>query len=137
LLEPAKKVGVIVMANASGVNTGKYATALHAIVTPTLKGKPPTGAPKASTVAPYLGTYDDFPWGGETIVFAWGDDLGMVSLPTMEPAKEMEKLRRTGDHTFRRVRKDDTLGEAIVFEIGPEGRATRYWQHSNPSPRLR
>lgn len=147
VLEPKTKVGVIVMANASGVDTGKYATALHALVAPTLKAKPesvapppqqqPPPPPKADTLAPYLGTYDDFPWGGETIVFAWGDDLGMVSLPTMEPAKALDKLRRTGEHTFRRVRKDDTLGEAVVFEIGPDGRATRYWQHSNPSARLR
>ena len=86
------------------------------------------------TLAPYLGTYDDFPWGGETIVFAWGDDLGMVSLPTMEPVKAMDKLRRTGEHTFRRVRKDDALGETVVFEIGPDGRATKYWQHSNLVP---
>jgi hypothetical protein len=49
----------------------------------------------------------------------------------------MEKLRRTGEHTFRRVRKDDALGETFVFEMGPDGRATKYWQHSNPSPRLR
>lgn len=137
VLEPQTKVGVIVMANAGGVNTGKYASALHGIVAPTLKGKPQSAPSDASKLAPYLGAYDDFPWGGETIVFAWGDDLGMVSLPTMEPVKEMEKLRRVGEHTFRRVRKDDTLGEAIVFEIGPDGRATKYWQHSNPSPRLR
>ena len=141
--EPLAKIGVIVMANASGVDAGKYASALHAIVAPTLKAKPqaaaaaPPPTPNADTLAPYLGTYDDFPWGGETIVFAWGDGLGMVSLPTLEPVKAMDKLRRTGEHTFRRVRKDDTLGETIVFEVGPDGRATKYWQHSNPSPRVR
>ena len=91
----------------------------------------------ASAVAPYLGSYDDFPWGGETVVFAWGDDLGILSVPTMDPVKNMDTLRRTGEHTFRRVRKDDTLGETVVFEVGPDGRATKYWQHSNPSPRVR
>ena len=136
VLEPATKTGVIVMANAGGINTGKYASALRAIVAPALKGKPKNEA-STTKLAPYLGTYDDFPWGGETIVFAWGDDLGMVSLPTMEPVKEMDKFRRTGDHTFRRVRKDDTLGETVRFEIGPDGRATKYWQHSNPSQRIR
>jgi hypothetical protein len=46
-------------------------------------------------------------------------------------------LRRVdGDHTFRRVRKDDTLGETIVFEMGPDGRAVRFWQHDNPRPRI-
>jgi CubicO group peptidase (beta-lactamase class C family) len=136
VLDAQSKLGVIVMANASGVNTYKYALAVHSIVAPTLKAKPAAAAGSADAFAPYLGTYDDFPWGGETIVFAWGDDLGMVSLPTMDPLKEMDKLRRTGEHTFRRVRKDDTLGEAVVFEIGSDGRASKYWQHSNPSPRL-
>jgi CubicO group peptidase (beta-lactamase class C family) len=137
MLEPQAKLGVIVMANASGVNTGKYARAVHGIVAPTLKEKTPAAAASAAVLAPYLGTYDDYPWGGETIVFAWGDDLGVVSVPTMEPAKDMDKLRRTGEHTFRRVRKDDTLGETVVFEVGPDGRATKYWQHSNSSPRVR
>ena len=137
LLEPKSKVGVVVMANASGTNTGKYASAIHALVAPTIKDKPAEAPAGAAALAPYLGAYDDFPWGGETLVFAWGEDLGMVSLPTMDPAKDLEKLRRTGAHTFRRVRKDDTLGETVVFEIGPDGRATKYWQHSNPSPRLR
>ena len=136
VLEPKTKVGVVVMANANGVDTGKYARAIGTIVGPTLEKEAKTPAP-AARFAPYLGTFDDYPWGGETIVFAWGDDLGMVSVPTMEPAKDMDRLRRTGEHTFRRVRKDDTLGEAIVFEIGPDGRATRYWQHSNPSPRVK
>jgi CubicO group peptidase (beta-lactamase class C family) len=136
VLEPQAKLGVIVLANASGMDAYKYALAVHGIVAPTLSEKPRATA-AAEALAPYLGTYDDFPWGGETIVFAWGDDLGMLFVPTMDPVKEMDKLRRTGEHTFRRVRKDDTLGEAVVFEIGPDGRATQYWQHSNPSPRVR
>jgi CubicO group peptidase (beta-lactamase class C family) len=137
MLEPKSKVGVVVLANAGGVNTGKYAMAIHAIVAPTIKEKPDPAPAAAAGLAPYLGSYDEFPWGGETIVFAWGDDLGAVSLPTMEPIKEMDRLRRTGEHTFRRVRKDDALGETIVFELGPDGRATRYWQHSNAYPRLK
>jgi len=136
-IEPQSKVGVAVLTNASGVNAGGYAQALHGIVAPVLKGKPPATPPDPAALAPYLGAYDDFPWGGETLVFAWGSDLGMVSLPTMTPVKDMDKLRKTGAHTFRRLRKDDTLGETIEFEMGPDGRATKYWQHSNPSPRIR
>ena len=50
VLEPQTKIGVIVMANASGVNTGKYASVLHGIVAPTLKGKPPSAASTGGTL---------------------------------------------------------------------------------------
>jgi CubicO group peptidase (beta-lactamase class C family) len=131
---PAAKLAVVVLTNASGVNSGRFTTNVHKIVAPTLKEKPK--GPASTTMAPYVGSYDEFPWGGESLVFAWGDGLGMLSLPSLDPAKEMDKLRKVGEHTFRRVRKDDTLGETVRFEIGPDGRATRYWQHSNPYERI-
>ena len=43
----------------------------------------------------------------------------MFELPTMNPVKEMERFKKTGEHRFRRIRKDDSLGEEIVFEMGP------------------
>lgn len=48
-----------------------------------------------------------------------------------------KKLRKTGEHTFRRVRKDEALGEEIVFEMGPDGRAARLEWHSNLYRRVR
>jgi len=133
---PAEKLGVVVLTNASGVNSGRFTTNVHKIVAPTLKEKAKAASATPDQMTPYLGAYDDFPWGGETIVFAWGDGLGMLSLPSLDPMKEMDKLRKVSEHTFRRVRKDDTLGETIRFEMGPDGRAARYWQHSNPSNRM-
>jgi CubicO group peptidase (beta-lactamase class C family) len=142
MLAPAKKVGVVLLTNASGTDVGRYADAVYDIVAPTLKEKAKekstetAASASESTAAAYVGSYDEFPWWGETLVFAWGDGLGMVGLPSADPAKDMAKLRKVGEHTFRRVRKDDTLGETIRFDIGPDGRATRFWRHSNPTPRI-
>jgi len=61
----------------------------------------------------------------------------MLDLPTMEPVKELVKFKKTGEHTFRRIRKDESLGEEVVFEMGPDGRPTRFKQHSNYRPRVR
>ena len=61
----------------------------------------------------------------------------MFELPTMNPVKEMDRFKKTGEHRFRRIRKDDSLGEEIVFEVGPDGRATRFTQHSNHYRRIR
>ena len=30
-------------------------------------------------------------------------------------------MKKTGENRFRRIRKDETLGEEIVFEMGPDG----------------
>jgi hypothetical protein len=38
----------------------------------------------------------------------------------------VDRLRKVGAHTFRRVRKDGALGESIVFEMGPDGKPIRY-----------
>jgi hypothetical protein len=67
----------------------------------------------------------------------WEDGLAMLSLPTMNPMKDLEKLKKVGDHTFRRVRKDESLGETVVFDMGPDGTPTRFIRHSNYSQRVK
>jgi CubicO group peptidase (beta-lactamase class C family) len=132
-LEPEKKIGVVVMANANGVDTHSYAKAIHDIVAPTLKNETPANV---ASLAAYTGSYDAFPWDGETLIVAWGDGLATVDLPTREPMKALERLRKTGEHTFRRVLNDGTLGEELRFEMDANGKAQRLWVHSNPYPRL-
>ncbi len=136
MLKTDDKVGVVVMANASGVNTGGYARAIYEIVAPTLKADESKIEPD-KTLNAYTGSYDEFPWGGEELFFVWGNELVSTSLPTMEPLKEPTKYRRSGEHKFRRVRKDGTLGETLTFDMDANGRAVRVWQHSNPSSRIR
>ncbi|MCA1732439.1 MAG: serine hydrolase [Acidobacteria bacterium] len=140
-LVPKDEIAVVVMANASGVDTGKYASSIRKIVGPTIAKKPGEDAPEKKTAPPptleaYVGSYDVFPWGGEMLVFVWGDHLGVIDVPSMDPIERMELLRKTGEHTFRRVRKDDALGETVVFEMGPDGRPTALRQHSNVYPRM-
>src|SRR5688572_21280598 len=134
-LDPEKKLGVVVMANASGVNTGRYAKLIYDIVSPTLKKS--DADPAAANLAIYAGSYDAFPWDGESVVVVWGDGLATVDLPTIEPMKNLDRLRKTGEHTFRRVRSDGTLGETFRFEMGADGKAAKVWVHSNAYPRMK
>ena len=85
----------------------------------------------------YAGTYDAQPWAGEVLILPWEDGLAMLELPTMNPVKDLEKLKKTGEHRFRRVRKDGELGEEIVFVMGPDGRPTRVTQNHNFLRRVR
>jgi CubicO group peptidase (beta-lactamase class C family) len=140
LVQPAAKIATIFMTNGQGVNAGQWAQKMYEIVAPAVRdavkdaGK--AKAPDAS-LARYAGTYDVQPWAGESVVFPWGEGLGMLELPTMDPIGDMDRLKKTGEHRFRRVRKDDSLAEEVVFEMGSDGRAKAFLQHSNRYPRVR
>jgi len=140
LLMPAERVASVFMANAGGVDADRWAQRLYDIVAPAIRAavKEP-GKAKAPDpeLRRYAGTYDQAPWDGEVAVLPWEDGLAMVGFPTMEPVKDMVKLKKVGEHTFRRVRKDEELGEEIVFEMGADGRPTRFRRHNNFSPRVR
>jgi hypothetical protein len=140
LLKPDEKVATVFMANAQGVDTTRFAQVMYDLVAPAIKEatKPDAPAPKPAdpSLAPYLGNYASG-FSGEVAVVRWEDGLATIVLPTMDPKGGLSKLRKTGEHTFRRVRKDEALGEEIVFEMGPDGRAARLEWHSNLYRRVR
>jgi hypothetical protein len=84
----------------------------------------------------YTGTYDLSPWWGESEVIFWKGKLAVVSLPADNPLEALTRLEQTGEHTFRRIRDDDSLGEEIKFDVSPDGTVLRMWQHSNFRPRI-
>ena len=141
LLEmPDEKIAAVFMANANGVDSNKWAQRLYDIVGPAVRAaikEPGKGKVPDADLRKYAGTYSQAPWGGEVAVLPWEDGLAMLDLPTMEPVKELVKLKKTGEHTFRRIRKDESLGEEIVFEMGSDGRPTRFKHHSNYAPRVK
>jgi CubicO group peptidase (beta-lactamase class C family) len=141
LLEmPDEKIAAVFMANANGVDSNKWAQRLYDIVGPAVRAaikEPGKGKVPGADLRKYAGTYSQAPWGGEVAVLPWEDGLAMLDLPTMEPVKELVKLKKTGEHTFRRIRKDESLGEEIVFEMGSDGRPTRFKHHSNYAPRVK
>jgi CubicO group peptidase (beta-lactamase class C family) len=141
LMMPEEKLATVFLANAQGVNTNQWSQKLYDLVAPAIKAatREPAAAAKAKPEDPalqkYEGTYSSG-FAGETAIFAWEDGLGMLFLPTMEPVKGIVKLKKTGENVFRRVRKDEKLGEELVFELGPDGRASRFRFHSNYQKRV-
>ena len=61
----------------------------------------------------------------------------MVSFPTDDPLGGLTRLKHVDGGTFRRVRRDDSLGDEIVFETDSDGTVLRMWVHSNSSEKLR
>lgn len=140
LLKPDEKIATVFMANALGVNAQQYAQRLYDLVAPAIKAatRPDRDAapgPPDPTLAAYLGTYRSS-FGGEIAVVRWEDGLAMLGLPTTDPVRALTKLRPAGEHTFRRVRRDEALGEEVVFEMGADGRAARIRWWSNFYPRV-
>jgi hypothetical protein len=139
LLQPDEKLASVVLTNASGVDTGEWSSQVLDIVGTAVRAatkEPEKGKPADPGLRKYAGTYSNAPWGGETFVLPWEDGLAMVSFPTDHPMKDLVRMKKTAEHTFRRIRKDDTLGEEIVFEIGPDGKAERFRRHSNYATRV-
>ncbi len=144
-IDPAGKVATIFMTNASGVNSGIYTQRAQETVGPAIATAveeaeadvPTQDYSAAQEYALYVGIYDRSPWGQESAAVVWKGKLAVVSLTANDPLGSMMRMEKTGEHTFRRVRDDDALGEVVRFDIGPDGRATRMWQHGNYYPRLR
>ncbi|MEJ2542426.1 MAG: serine hydrolase, partial [Gemmatimonadota bacterium] len=138
------KIAVVFMANAM-VNTSTYISGMYDLVADAIRGAAKGGgeaSAAADTVTvpdlePYLGTYSQQPWGGETAALRWKGGLAFMTLPTGNPSEAMTRLRWVEGDLFRRIRDDDELGEDIVFERDASGRVTGYRRFGNLSPRVR
>lgn len=134
LLQTDEKLATVFMANTNGVDTRRWAQRAYEVVAPAVKKAldDPKGAkPPDPTLERYAGRYEVFT-AGERIVLPWDDGLAVLSLPTDNPTGDaFFKLKPAGEHRFRRVRADGSLGEEVVFEIGADGVPARMLQHSN------
>lgn len=143
LLNTPEQIAVVVMTNGQGVNTTALAQRAYDILGGAIKtaAKPPApadsktaaGAPKES---PYTGTYATG-FAGEVAFFPWEDGLAGVGLPSADPMAGLMKWKKIGEHTFQRVRKDETLAETLRFELGADGKAARFVWHSNTYQRVK
>ena len=149
LLRPQDEIATAFMTNGQGVNSRQFAQTAFDIVAPALRraakkssGTPadagmvaPDGAGSASaeSLEPFTGIYQR-PLGGESAVLIWQGDLHVLSLPTNNPLNSLTRLRHIEDGTFRRVRDNDDLGEAFIFEEMPDGRMLM-WRNDNYSVR--
>jgi CubicO group peptidase (beta-lactamase class C family) len=122
-----------VMINAGGTNPNSYANGIHAILK---KVKAPNKEETRRDLTEYSGYYNPKPWGSEEYIGSWEGKLVMMSLPTTSPAEAMTLYKHQEGDTFRRLRDDGELGEAVVFERDAAGKVVRYSQHGNYTYKL-
>jgi CubicO group peptidase (beta-lactamase class C family) len=132
ILEPTEKFAYIVMINAN-VNPWKYASQIRYILQ---KGQGEQNSKPEVNLQAYTGLYNAQPWGSEKKVIQWYGNLAILDLPSENPLEDMTLLQHEKDDTFRRIRRDENLGEQITFERDKDGKVTRMWQNSNYSMKL-
>lgn len=145
-MNTADRVAVVIMANAQGVDTGGMAQQAYLIVADPLKAAAKTGEDRKAAEAGqkvdrsndrYSGTYTTG-FAGEVAFVAWEDGLASFRLPNPAPMDGLTKWKKApGEHTFRRVRKDESLAEAVVFRVSGDGRATGLVWHENVYTRVK
>jgi len=130
-LEPASRLAVIVLTNTIGSAPGFYAAQAFELIAPAVAdaladaGKRPVNQPAFDG---YTGVYDSI-W-GQVLITPWEDGLALLEMNTSDPASALVQLRHEAGDSFRRVRSDGTLGEAVRFVMGDDGNSRRMQRHS-------
>ena len=129
------KVATAFATNALGVGAQLYTSRAYDIMAPAIsaaiegRGKEDLTEDQVPDWTLYTGTYGGS-FGGETAMLVWEGELVGVTFPTTDPLASITRLQHIDGHIFRRIRDDDTLGEAYMFQI-EGGEATSFVRHSN------
>ncbi|HEX5652092.1 MAG TPA: serine hydrolase, partial [Chitinophagaceae bacterium] len=133
-LDPKEKMAYVVMINAGGESPEQFAKEIREILSKIPKEK--ITKKTDINLEQYAGTYTSQPWGSERIILPWYGNLVMLGLPNDNPDEAMTLLQHVSGDTFKRLRKDKTLGEEVKFEKDNTGKVIRVLQHSNYSTRI-
>lgn len=138
LLDPARKLAVIVMTNADDASPGFFAGGIYEVFTSQLDAASAEGAEERQPHpewASLLGDYAD-PWGWEYRVMIVGNDLVMRDAsypPDDDPQAGLTRLK-----PVEGLRFELPDGEPVVFELNDAGEVTRIqrrWDYITPVKR--
>ena len=136
IMDVKEKLAFIVLLNSNSMESPwQYANHMRNIF---VKGEMEKQAPVTVNLEQFAGLYNGQPYESEKMVLSWYGHLAILNLPSKNPLEEMTLLQHIQGDVFRRVRRDDGLGEEIVFERDPNtGKVTKMWAHSNYSLKLK
>ncbi len=136
LMNNKAKLATAVMINAGGTDPDKYADAIFDLL---YKAKESSDTiAKNLDLGEYAGSYDNYTWGGETVLMPWKGKLAMFGVPSENPARIMQLYKYISKDVFRRVLPgDDSLGEELRFLRDANGNIMRAQSHDNFKNKLK
>jgi CubicO group peptidase (beta-lactamase class C family) len=129
-IDTKEKIAIVIMINAQGDALSKYMDGIYNVLKQVTRSDN-RWVNDTTNLDAYTGNYDAYTFGSETLVFRWLGKLAIVNLKSANPAGDMFFLKHITGDTFRRIRKDDVLGEEISFSRDKDGTVNRFWQFSN------
>lgn len=124
-IDTKKNRAFAVMINANGTNPSKYANGVSKILDEVNLKKDQ----KPHKFADVEGFYNVQPWGGESYLSSWGDEIALLSIPNQEAS--FSRFKQIEEDHFRRILKNDSLGEALYILRNSQGRVTGFKRHQN------
>lgn len=119
LIRPQDRIAVIVLSNALGVETGRYAQRAYDVFAPAFRAASSPEAQQVASAAGFEGLYQR-PLGSESAVMMWQGRLAVRSLPATSPLAGLELFEAVSDSVFRRG--TGPAAETIEFRTDPQGR---------------
>lgn len=129
---PKYKMAYVVMVNAGGTSPGKYIQGIRGIMNK-IKG---SSEDTEANLQEYTGRYSSQPWWSELYVGTWEGKLVTMSLPSDSPVGSMTFFKHIEGDTFRRIRDNDELGEALNFVRDKNNNVVRLERHGNYSEKI-
>lgn len=135
-LRPATETAITAMLTGAE-HPGAYAAAMFQLLDKrkAFAFKTPDAA-KGVNLEDFAGRYSAQPWSAEAIIVPWAEGLAVLSLPSVNPARELTILKAKGGDVFRRVRDDGSEADEVRFERDKSGNVARYIQFSNAQSRV-
>lgn len=123
---PAKKIGVVVLANAEGSDPGRFADQALAIVAPAIVASRPA-APRAAADPAWRRYVGDYSFERDRMrIMLLDGRLAMVDPTDDNPWESRVVLEPVSENVFREV-GGGSNGELLRFEVDAAGKVTRVW----------
>ena len=124
-LNPELGISYSVMINSSGTNPGRYIQGIHSILKKASQIKSTTN----NKFKELQGIYISQPWGSETYIQSWGDQLAFLRMPATSP--ELTLYNRVGKDKFKRLLKNMELGETLEILRNEDNSVIGFKSHQN------
>jgi len=125
VLSPEIGVSYLVMINSSGTNPGKYIAGIDNILKKVTNHKDSI----SNKFRELEGKYSVQPWGSESYVQSWGDDLAILDIPSDAP--KLTLYKKTKKDFFKRILKNNELGEELEVLRDENNLVTGFKLHQN------